>query len=371
LCFVDESHQTVPQVMAMYKGDRARKETLVEYGFRMPSALDNRPLKFEEWDKKIKQCVFVSATPGDFELAQTGGVVVQQVIRPTGLLDPEIEVRPVATQVDDSIAEIRKRVERGDRVLVTTLTKRMAEQLTEFYAESGIRVRYLHSDIDTLERTEILRELRQGAFDVLVGINLLREGLDLPEVSLVIILDADKEGFLRAERSLIQTCGRAARNVNGRVIMYGDRITRSMQVCLDETARRRKIQHQYNLDHGVTPQSTKRTIQGLREVEPDGPSPEQLLHEAAAMAASAAPPKPGKHREKKTGKPTFGAPPPPPPPAPPPRKQEAQLDLAEIPALMTALKKQMRDAAADMDFERAAGLRDRIRDLAQLELELR
>ena len=373
LCFVDESHQTVPQVMAMYKGDRARKETLVEYGFRMPSALDNRPLKFEEWDKKIKQAVFVSATPGDYEVAQTGGVVVQQVIRPTGLLDPEIEIRPVGTQVDDSIAEIRKRVEKGDRVLVTTLTKRMAEQLTEFYAESGIRVRYLHSDIDTLERTEILRELRQGAFDVLVGINLLREGLDLPEVSLVIILDADKEGFLRAERSLIQTCGRASRNVDGRVIMYGDRITRSMQVCLDETARRRKIQHQYNLDHNITPQTAKRTIQGLRAVVEDGPSPEQLLHEAAALAAQAPAPerKASKGREKKTGKPTFGAPPPPPPPAPPPRKQDSQLDLAEIPALVTALKKQMRDAAADMDFERAAGLRDRIRDLEQLELVLR
>ncbi len=372
LCFVDESHQTVPQVMAMYRGDRARKETLVDYGFRLPSALDNRPLKFQEWEEKVKQLVFVSATPGDFELQQSGGVVVEQVIRPTGLLDPEIEVRPVGTQVDDSIAEIRLRVEKGDRVLVTTLTKRMAEQLTEFYAESGIRVRYLHSDIDTLERTEILRELRQGVFDVLVGINLLREGLDLPEVSLVLILDADKEGFLRAERSLIQTCGRAARNVNGRVIMYADRITRSMQVCLDETARRRKIQHEHNIKNGVVPQTVRRSIQALRAVAMgEGPRPEDLLHEAAALAAEQPAAARGKGRGKgKTGKPSHldAAPP---PPAPVKAKPDAHLDLAEIPALVTALKKQMRDAAADMDFERAAGLRDRIRDLEQLELALR
>jgi excinuclease ABC subunit B len=371
LCFVDESHQTIPQVMAMFRGDRARKDNLVEYGFRLPSALDNRPLKFEEWEAKVKQLIFVSATPGDFEMQQTGGVAVEQVIRPTGLLDPEIEVRPVGTQVDDSIAEIRKRVAQGDRVLVTTLTKRMAEQLTEFYAESGIRVRYLHSDIDTLERSEIIRELRQGAFDVLVGINLLREGLDLPEVSLVLILDADKEGFLRAERSLIQTCGRAARNVNGRVIMYADRITRSMQVCLDETARRRKIQHDYNVKHGVIPQTVKRNIQALRGLAlGEGPPPEDLVHEAAALAAEASSAAGGKGRGKgKTGKPAFGAEAK--AVAAPAKKADSQLDLAEIPSLVTALKKQMREAAADMDFERAAGLRDRIRELEQLELMLR
>jgi excinuclease ABC subunit B len=371
LCFVDESHQTIPQVMAMFRGDRARKDNLVEYGFRLPSALDNRPLKFEEWEAKVKQLIFVSATPGDFEMQQTGGVAVEQVIRPTGLLDPEIEVRPVGTQVDDSIAEIRKRVAQGDRVLVTTLTKRMAEQLTEFYAESGIRVRYLHSDIDTLERSEIIRELRQGAFDVLVGINLLREGLDLPEVSLVLILDADKEGFLRAERSLIQTCGRAARNVNGRVIMYADRITRSMQVCLDETARRRKIQHDYNVKHGVIPQTVKRNIQALRGMAlGEGPPPEDLVHEAAALAAESSSAAGGKGRGKgKTGKPAFGAEAK--AVAAPAKKADSQLDLAEIPSLVTALKKQMREAAADMDFERAAGLRDRIRELEQLELMLR
>ncbi len=377
MCFVDESHQTVPQLQAMYRGDRSRKETLVEYGFRMPSALDNRPLKFEEWNRKVKQAVFVSATPGDFELNETGGVVVEQIIRPTGLLDPEIEVRPVGTQVDDSVAEIRSRIAVGERVLVTTLTKRMAEQLTEFYSEAGLRVRYLHSDVDTLERTEIIRDLRAGVFDVLVGINLLREGLDLPEVSLVLILDADKEGFLRAERSLIQTCGRAARNVNGKVIMYADHITRSMQFCIDETARRRKIQDENNRRNGIEPKTVQRKIQDLRgqvfgHVEQHE---SEILQRATAMAAEARAEygdagkgkgkrgakdlKEGKTKLAKSaaGKATTG--------------DASVLDLAEIPKLIEKLKQQMKAAAAELDFEKAAGLRDRIKELEQIDLALR
>jgi excinuclease ABC subunit B len=387
LCFVDESHQTVPQIQAMYRGDRARKDTLVEYGFRLTSALDNRPLKFEEWERKVGQVIFVSATPGDWELEQTKGVVVEQVIRPTGLLDPEIEVRPVTIQVDDSIAEIRQRIAVGERVLVTTLTKRMSEQLTEFYAEAGLRVRYLHSDIDTMERTEIIRDLRQGIFDVLVGINLLREGLDLPEVSLVLILDADKEGFLRAERSLIQTCGRASRNVHGKVIMYGDRITRSMKVCIDETTRRRKLQDEYNQQHGIEPRTVHRRIRDLRGLafgDPAEAAPE-ALQQMSAIAAEAQPTqnlygdgavqsepaKKGKGKGRgKDGKPAratgqaAAA-------AAAPAGSAVPLDLSAVPQLITSLKKQMREAATNLDFERAAGLRDRVRELEQLELFFR
>jgi excinuclease ABC subunit B len=331
--FVDESHQTVPQLQAMYRGDRARKETLVNYGFRLPSALDNRPLRFEEWEERIGQVVFVSATPGDYELRRTGGVVVEQVIRPTGLLDPEVEVRPVKHQVDDLLAEIRARVKAQERVLVTTLTKRMAEDLTDYYLELGVRVRYLHSDIETLERVAIIRDLRRGEFDVLVGINLLREGLDLPEVSLVAILDADKEGFLRAERSLIQTIGRASRNLHGRVIMYADRITPSMAVALRETERRRTLQHQHNLEHNITPRTVSRAILDLEGAEYDG------TRDEAGRAAE--------------------------------RATAYQVKLEEIPALVQRLRKEMQEAAKALEFERAAELRDQIRELAEIDLRVR
>ena len=265
LIVLDESHITIPQIGAMYRGDRARKETLVAHGFRLPSALDNRPLKFEEWESHVVQGIYVSATPGEYELEHTNGVVVEQVIRPTGLMDPTVEVRPVKSQVDDLLKEIRERVSRDERVLVTTLTKRMSEDLTEYYGELGVRIRYLHSDIDTIERIEILRDLRRGEFDVLVGINLLREGLDLPEVSLVAILDADKQGFLRSPRSLIQTIGRAARNAEGKVIMYGDKITSAMNIAITETNRRREIQGKYNEEHGITP---KTILKAVRDLDP-------------------------------------------------------------------------------------------------------
>src|SRR6185503_6961834 len=263
LLVIDESHQTIPQVGAMYRGDRSRKETLVEYGFRLPSALDNRPLQFGEFERLVNQSIFVSATPAEYELQKTQGVIVEQIIRPTGLVDPELIIKPVQGQVDDLLEEIRIRVERRERVLVTTLTKRMSEDLTDYLTEAGVKVRYLHSDIDALQRVEILRGLRLGAFDVLVGINLLREGLDLPEVSLVAVCDADKEGFLRSERSLIQTAGRAARHVSGRVIFYADSITDSMRRAMDETNRRRKLQLAYNEEHGIVPRGI---IKSLNEV---------------------------------------------------------------------------------------------------------
>jgi len=329
LTIVDESHQTVPQIRGMYFGDRSRKEVLVSYGFRLPSALDNRPLNFEEWEQRIGQLVFVSATPGPYELKRAGGVVVEQIIRPTGLIDPPLEVRPVRGQVDDLLGEIRARVSRGERVLVTTLTKRMAEDLTEYYHELGVRVRYLHSDIDTLERVQILRDLRLGAFDVLVGINLLREGLDLPEVSLVAVLDADKEGFLRSGGSLIQTVGRAARNVNGRAILYADKITASMQFAMDETARRRKVQEAYNVEHGITPQSIIKDIDDVLS----------SIYERDYMTV----PKAADERA------TF--------------RTQAELD-----AHVKALEADMKAAASNLEFEKAADIRDRLRRLRNPDL---
>ena len=331
LVIVDESHQTIPQIRGMYFGDRSRKEVLVEYGFRLPSALDNRPLNFEEWEARVRQLVYVSATPGPYELHNAGGVVVEQVIRPTGLMDPPIEVRPVKGQVDDLLKEIRDRAAQRERVLVTTLTKRMAEDLTQYYQELGVKVRYLHSDIDTLERVEILRDLRRGEFDVLVGINLLREGLDLPEVSLVAILDADKEGFLRSAGALIQTSGRAARNVNGRVIMYADVVTASMRAALRETERRRARQEAYNTEHGITPTTIIKSI-------------DDVLSSVYERDYAAIPPV----RDERL---TF--------------RTQAELD-----AHIVALEKDMRLAAANLDFEKAASLRDRVRALKTRELGL-
>jgi excinuclease ABC subunit B len=331
LIVVDESHQTVPQVRGMYAGDRSRKEVLVAYGFRLPSALDNRPLTFAEWEERVRQVVYVSATPGPYEMSKAQGVVVEQIIRPTGLIDPPIDVRPVKGQVDDLLQEIRVRVARGERVLVTTLTKRMAEDLTQYYQELGVRVRYLHSDIDTLERVEILRDLRRGEFDVLVGINLLREGLDLPEVSLVAILDADKEGFLRSAGSLIQTSGRAARNVNGQVIMYADHETNSMRLAISETARRRAIQSAYNVEHDITPQSIVRAIDAVMSSVYE----RDYLTPAATI----------------DGTERF--------------HNQQQLD-----AHLEKLQTQMKQAAANLDFEKAASLRDDIKRLRNPELGL-
>ncbi len=332
ILFVDESHITNSQVGAMYRGDRSRKDTLVNFGFRLPAALDNRPLNFTEFEAKLRQTIHVSATPADYELQQAEGVVVEQVIRPTGLLDPMIEVRPATLQVDDLLLEIRKTVEKGERILVTTLTKRMSEELTEYYRNIGVRVKYLHSDIDTIQRMEIIRSLRLGEFDVLVGINLLREGLDLPEVSLVAIMDADKEGFLRSQRSLIQTCGRAARNINGRVIMYADIITRSMQACLDETNRRRKLQEEYNRANNITPRTVRKGIRTILE------SIEEKDYYELPLAAEA---------------------------------QEEYLPPKELARLVKKLRKEMLDAAKELDFEKAAALRDRVRKLESMELKLR
>jgi excinuclease ABC subunit B len=333
LMVVDESHQSIPQVRGMYHGDQQRKRTLVEYGFRMPSALDNRPLSFDEFEARVGQVLYVSATPGPYELQKSGGVVVEQVIRPTGLMDPRLEVRPVPGQVDDLLAEIRVRAEREQRVLVTTLTKRMAEDLTEYYHDLGVRVRYLHSDVETLERVRILRDLRKGEFDVLVGINLLREGLDLPEVSLVAILDADKEGFLRSGGSLIQTMGRAARNVEGMAILYADKVTASMKMAMDETSRRRSLQEAYNREHGITPASIRKSIGELLSsvYEHDYASIPEVEEEPA----------------------------------------ERYRSLEEITAEVKALEKQMREAAKALEFEKAAELRDRARALRAREFGLK
>jgi excinuclease ABC subunit B len=318
LLLVDESHMSLPQVRGMYNGDRARKEVLVEYGFRLPSALDNRPLTFDEFDGHINQVVYVSATPGDYELARSGAPV-EQVIRPTGLLDPEVEVRPTEHQVDDLIDEVQQHIAKHQRVLVTTLTKRMSEDLTEYLKDLNIKTAYVHSDVDTLERSDILRDLREGVYDVLVGINLLREGLDLPEVSLVAILDADKEGFLRSEQALIQTIGRAARHVEGKVIMYGDTVTGSMQVAISETNRRRAIQEAYNKKHGITPRSIKTEVkQGLRAIIPQ--------------------------KDK-------------------PRLNLKKIPKEEYPGLVSELTSQMELAAANLEFERAAELRDLINEI--------
>ena len=325
LMFIDESHQTVPQLRGMYAGDRSRKEVLVEYGFRMPSALDNRPLTFEEFEHRTNQLVYVSATPGPYELTKSAGVVVEQIIRPTGLIDPPVEVRPVKGQIDDLLHEIRARVEKGERVLVTTLTKRMSEDLAEYYAEVGVKCRYMHSEIETLERVKILRDLRKGEFDVLIGINLLREGLDLPEVSLVAILDADKEGFLRSAGSLIQTIGRCARHLNGRAILYADRQTDSMKRAMDETNRRRAIQTAYNEEHGITPESIIRPLD---------------MTLAAIVAADYADLTAGEGE----GLPEF-------------KSQE------EVDVYIGKLESDMREAAKRFEFEKAAKLRDTIKDL--------
>ncbi len=331
LIVLDESHITNPQLMGMYRGDRSRKETLVEFGFRLPSALDNRPLKFEEFESRVNQVIYVSATPGPYELDRTTHVI-EQIIRPTGLIDPEISVRPARSQIDDLLTAIRDVIHNGQRVLVTTLTKAMAEDLAEYYTELGIKVRYLHSDITTIERTEIIRDLRLGIFDVLIGINLLREGLDLPEVSLVAILDADKEGFLRSERSLIQTCGRAARNVDGTVIFYADEVTPSMRKAIDETQRRRRLQRRYNEAHGITPESIKKDIADILG----------SVYEADYVSI-----------------PTVSEP------------EEEYISLDKLPKIIKSMKREMLAAARRLDFEEAARLRDRISYFEEMELDYR
>jgi excinuclease ABC subunit B len=331
ILFADESHITIPQIGGMYRGDRSRKETLVNFGFRLPSALDNRPLQFDEFDRRINQAVYVSATPGNFEIDRAQGRVVEQIIRPTGLLDPAIEVRPAVSQVDDLLEEVRQRASRHEAVLVTTLTKRMAEDLTDYYEKLGVRVRYLHSDIKTLERIELVRQLRQGEYDVLIGINLLREGLDIPEVSLVAVLDADKEGFLRSERSLIQTCGRAARNVVGMVILYGDKMTGSMRRTIDETNRRRILQQEHNRRHGITPETIRSSIKNAMET-----GYEQTEHGPLLQAAE---------------------------------EQPEFHSLRDLRKEIKRLEKQMMDKAKELAFEEAAELRDRLIILKEQELQ--
>jgi excinuclease ABC subunit B len=330
IIIIDESHATLPQLAGMFRGDRSRKETLVKYGFRLPSALDNRPLTFEEYEALSNQRIYVSATPALYEMQKACGVRVEQIIRPTGLMDPEVEVKPAKYQVDDLLEEIRKRIEKRERVLVTTLTKRMAENLTDYYGGLGIRVRYLHSDIHTLERVSIIRDLRLGEFDVLIGVNLLREGLDIPEVSLVAILDADKEGFLRSERSLIQTSGRAARNINGKVIMYADKITKSIQACLDETTRRRAIQKKYNEENNITPESIIKSISNVLS----------SIYEADYMTVPLA------------------------------ERKNLLLKEEDLPTLIAELSTKMKQAAKNLEFEKAADLRDEIKELKNILLQM-
>lgn len=332
LLFIDESHITIPQLNGMSRGDRSRKETLVEYGFRLPSALDNRPFRFEEFEQMVKQVIYVSATPSEYEIGKSHKKVVEQIIRPTGLIDPKIELKPATHQVDDLLGELKKQIKKHERTLVTTLTKRMAEDLADYYADLGLKVKYLHSDIDTLERVEIIRNLRLGTFDVLIGINLLREGLDLPEVSLVAILDADKEGFLRSEKSLIQTCGRTARNISGRVIMYADTLTQSMKRAIDETNRRRKFQEKFNQENGITPETIKKSIRDVLG----------SVYEADYYTVSIAEEPGGKYIAKD-----------------------------KIPQRVKKLRKEMVVAAKEMEFERAAELRDEIKKLETLELNYR
>jgi len=328
LVVLDESHATIPQIRGMYEGDRSRKQTLIDFGFRLPSALDNRPLKFDEFDRRVLRAIYVSATPAPYEIEKSGERIVEQIIRPTGLIDPKPSIRPVAGQVEDLLGEIRKRTEKSERVLVTTLTKKMAEDLTDYYLEFGIKARYLHSDIDTLERVEIIRDLRQGKFDVLVGVNLLREGLDLPEVSLVAILDADKEGFLRSERSLIQTTGRAARNANGEVIFYADTMTGSLRKAVDETNRRRKIQEEYNKKMGITPETIKSSIKDIVS----------SIYESDYWNA--------------------------------PLAAEEETVYAADDETLKRLEADMKEAARNLDFEKAAAIRDRLRDIRKKMLEV-